>query len=240
MVVPAWPARGSGRTGPGRRRIIMRVWVVEDQRAGAEGALAALLRALAERNGSEVQLLGAGPATAATLDWLRGQAPDVLVAAEPAWPEGGGAAGLLALGTGVVFATTADRAARPRAAAEHHPVVLVPANPTAETLWLGLLGAWAARQRQQDGRDQLARLQQRLDDRILVERAKGILAQRLHISEAEAYNRLRVLSRRQRRPMRDVAQSFLDTQDLLVPGGNDPAPADEDIAPNGAGAALPR
>jgi AmiR/NasT family two-component response regulator len=63
----------------------------------------------------------------------------------------------------------------------------------------------------------LDEVQQRLSDRIVIERAKGVLLQRLGISEEEAYKRLRVLSRRQRRPIRDIAQSLLDTQDLLVP-----------------------
>lgn len=219
----------------------MRVWVVEDQRAGTGGDLASLLNHLAERQPGELRMLGGGPLAAGSADRLRGQSPDVLVVAEPAWPETAWAEEVLALGAGVVVVTAPERAARFRPLAERHPLVLLPAPAAADGLWLALLGAGAARQRQLAGREQLERLQQRLADRILIERAKGVLAQRLHITEDEAYNRLRVLSRRQRRPMRDVAQSFLDTQDLLAPGGNGPAPDEEAEAPNGAGEApLPR
>jgi hypothetical protein len=75
----------------------------------------------------------------------------------------------------------------------------------------------------------VARLQRRLSDRIVIERAKGILVQRLKISEEEAYKRLRVLSRRQRRQIRDIAQSLLDTQFLFLPGsdGNGPLTVDK-------------
>jgi len=61
-----------------------------------------------------------------------------------------------------------------------------------------------------------ARLQQeamlarrQLEERKVVERAKGLLQQRLGVSEDEAYQRLREESRRQRRPMRDVAEAVL-------------------------------
>jgi hypothetical protein len=219
----------------------MRVWVVEDQRAGAGGTLASLLKQLEERARGELRLLGAGPLTPGSADWLRGQAPDLLVVDEAAWPDAAWAEEVLAAGAGVVAVTAPERGPRFRSLAERYPLVLVPAAPAPEALWLALLGAWAARRRQQDCREELDRLQQRLHDRILIERAKGVLVRRLHISEDDAYNRLRVLSRRQRRPMHDVARSFLETQDLLTPGGDGPDPPDQADATNGAGEApLPR
>jgi hypothetical protein len=217
----------------------MRVWVVEDQRAGGEGALASLLNHLADRAPDDFRLLGAGPLTPAMLDWLRGQAPELLVVDEAAWPEAAWAEEVLAAGAAAVIATAPERGPRFRALAERYPLILVPPRPTPEALALALLGARAAWQRQRACREELERLQQRLHDRILIERAKGVLVRRLHVSEDEAYNRLRVLSRRQRRPMRDIAQSFLDTQDLLSPGdngnGTNGTPADD--AANGAGEA---
>ena len=44
--------------------------------------------------------------------------------------------------------------------------------------------------------------------------------QRLHITEEDAYKRLRLLSRRQRRQIRDIAQSLLDTEFLFSPETN--------------------
>jgi AmiR/NasT family two-component response regulator len=48
----------------------------------------------------------------------------------------------------------------------------------------------------------------------LVERAKGILQQRHAITEEEAYLRLRNQSRRLRRPMKELAQAIILSEDL--------------------------
>lgn len=54
----------------------------------------------------------------------------------------------------------------------------------------------------------------RLEDRTVIERAKGILQEKFQLSEAQAYLRLRNESRRLRRPMRDLAQAILLTEGL--------------------------
>jgi hypothetical protein len=68
---------------------------------------------------------------------------------------------------------------------------------------------------------------------------RGLLVERVGVSEKEAYKRLRVLSRRQRRQIRDIAQALLDTQALLLPEMNgfveppqrdDPPPPDHSDA----------
>jgi signal transduction protein with GAF and PtsI domain len=65
--------------------------------------------------------------------------------------------------------------------------------------------------------DENARLQEesleikrQLETRKLVERAKGILQRDLQLTEEEAYLRLRNESRRQRRPMRELAQAIVN------------------------------
>jgi two-component system, response regulator PdtaR len=216
----------------------MRVWVLEDRRAGAGGSLEALLKDIADRSQGEVRLLGAAPLAPAAAGALRAQAPDLLVVDGTAWPEAPWVEDVLALGAGLVVVTALEDGPRFRRLAEQHPVVLAPAAAGPDALALALHAAWAARQRQRHWQAEVERLQQRLADRIVIERAKGVLMQRLRISEEEAYNRLRVLSRRQRRPMRDIAQSFLDTQDLLSPGdaagleeGNGETPRDAGEAP---------
>ena len=113
--------------------------------------------------------------------------------------------------------------------AELYPVWLLSADPDGAALSLALRGTQAALRRHRHWKSEVARLEQRLADRILIERAKGILVQRLGIHEEEAYNRLRVLSRRQRRHLRDVARSLLDAQFLLLPevnGAVDPRETD--------------
>ncbi len=52
-------------------------------------------------------------------------------------------------------------------------------------------------------------LEDALETRKLVERAKGALMQRESLSEAEAFNRIQKASRDQRRSMKDVAQEIL-------------------------------
>ncbi len=53
-------------------------------------------------------------------------------------------------------------------------------------------------------------IKRQLETRKLVERAKGILQRDLQLTEEEAYLRLRNESRRQRRPMRELAQAIVD------------------------------
>jgi response regulator NasT len=54
-----------------------------------------------------------------------------------------------------------------------------------------------------------ADLQETLVDRKSIERAKGLLMARNGMSEAEAHRHIQTEARRQRRPMRDVAEEIL-------------------------------
>lgn len=54
----------------------------------------------------------------------------------------------------------------------------------------------------------------RLEERKLVERAKGIIQSRHSLTEEEAYLRLRNESRRLRRPMKDLAEAIILAEDL--------------------------
>ena len=57
-------------------------------------------------------------------------------------------------------------------------------------------------------------MKRQLETRKLVERAKGILQFKFNLTEEEAYLRLRNESRRLRRPMRDLAEAIILTEDL--------------------------
>lgn len=57
-------------------------------------------------------------------------------------------------------------------------------------------------------------MKRQLETRKLVERAKGILQSKYKITEEEAYLRLRNESRRLRRPMRDLAEAIILSEDL--------------------------
>jgi hypothetical protein len=195
----------------------MRVWVVDDRRGEVPPSLVAVLRQAAEGGAGRLALLGSGPYHASLPGELRGCPPDLLLLHEPSWPEGPELQEVLEAGIGVVVATSPERTSRFLALAETYPVWLLPPTPGPDELRLALHGALAAQRRQAYWKNQVVRLQQRLGDRVVIERAKGLLVQRLGISEEEAYKRLRLLSRRQRRQIRDIAQALIDAGYLLLP-----------------------
>ena len=71
--------------------------------------------------------------------------------------------------------------------------------------------------------EQTAEMKRELETRKVVERAKGLLQQKYGISEEDAYFRLRNQSRRLRRPMRELAEAIILSEDLdrESPAGHD-------------------
>jgi hypothetical protein len=194
----------------------MRVWLLQGKQGDDSAGLEPLLRQWAQQGTGGPWLVERclpGPDLTAE---VQGCHPEVLVLAEPSCPAGPWTAEVLTLGVALVVAASPGRTEAYAALAERHPVCLVPLPPGVEALGLGLLTARAALRRERAWQARAEQLQQRLNDRIIIERAKGILVQRLRIAEEQAYQRLRLLSRRQRRPIREVAQSLLDTQELLL------------------------
>jgi len=61
---------------------------------------------------------------------------------------------------------------------------------------------------------QVKELNQRLEARRVIEKAKGVLMRRQGISEEEAYKRIRQRSMETRRSMREVAEAILMTGDM--------------------------
>lgn len=64
-------------------------------------------------------------------------------------------------------------------------------------------------------RQEVDALHESLEARKLVERAKGILMQRLGITEHDAYERLRQRAREKRVKLKDIAQTIIDAEALL-------------------------
>lgn len=58
-------------------------------------------------------------------------------------------------------------------------------------------------------------LQEALETRKLIERAKGILMDRLGLSEAEAFRRIHFMARNQNKTMKEIAQSVITTAEIL-------------------------
>lgn len=61
----------------------------------------------------------------------------------------------------------------------------------------------------------VSELEDSLEARKLIERAKGILMQRLRISERDAYERLRLRAREKRVKMKDIALSVIEAEELF-------------------------
>jgi two-component system, response regulator PdtaR len=198
----------------------MRAWLIQGEQGGENDALSYVLRQWARRPENKHWSVDCLRRTADLASLVQDNRPDVLVLAELSCPAGPWTAEVLAHGAGLVVAATLERAESYRALAEQHAIQLTPLPPTVETVGLAILNVLASLRRQRGWEARIEQLQQRLTDRIVIERAKGILVERLGISEREAYQRLRVLSRRQRRQIRDIAQSLLDTQPLLLPEMN--------------------
>ncbi|MGK5738074.1 ANTAR domain-containing protein [Micromonospora sp. URMC 103] len=84
----------------------------------------------------------------------------------------------------------------------------------ADVATIGLL-----QQRAIHDRDILAeQLQTALDSRILIEQAKGVLAERLHVDVGEAFALLRSSARSRSRRLSDLAQAIVDGSERLAPG----------------------
>src|SRR5215831_13953255 len=150
----------------------MRVWLVDEQSGEAAPPLEPILRQLAERAGGRMTLLGSGPLRPSLLAELRGWQLDVVVIRESCWPDGPEAQALLALDVGLLVVAAEERCERLLPLAETYPLAFTvpPARPG--DFWPALLSTLAARRRYANGRVELARLQQRLSDRIVIERAK--------------------------------------------------------------------
>lgn len=66
--------------------------------------------------------------------------------------------------------------------------------------------------------EETSQIRQQLEDRKMLERAKGFLQQQFTLTEPEAYRRIRDESRRLRRPIRDVVEAILLVEGLAQQG----------------------
>ncbi len=64
-------------------------------------------------------------------------------------------------------------------------------------------------------REQVDELQETIDSRKVIERAKGILMQRRGISGEEAYELMRQWARERQRKIKDIAQAIVEAESLL-------------------------
>ncbi|MFL5243382.1 MAG: ANTAR domain-containing protein [Gemmataceae bacterium] len=199
---------------------MQKIWLLEDEHAGDAASLCPVLQKLVEKHSERILFLGSSPAKLEHVKQIRDRQPDVVVINEDASLVGRALNELADLNACFLIVTSLFPADRFDLLAKRHSVSFIPSSSGPECLAMALHGLAYERIREEEWQAQVTALQHRLNDRIVIERAKGILIQKLGITEDEAYKRLRLSSRRQRRQIRDIAQSLLDTQALLSPEGS--------------------
>lgn len=189
-----------GAVQPGPR---WRVAIVDDHERSRSALRAAIWAAGGEVVGEAVRCADA-------LAMVRRGAPDVAVCAA-GMPDGDGvqaAAQLTAADCPVVLFTSHSDGALVERAREAGVMgyLLKPLRPAELAPTLDLAVARFAENR---------RLKQTLEDRKLIERAKGALMTRFGLTEDEAFKRLRRAAMDSRRPMAEVARALLVSESVI-------------------------
>jgi response regulator NasT len=73
--------------------------------------------------------------------------------------------------------------------------------------------------------EEVSQLKLTLEERKIVERAKGVIMSRLGLTEEQAYQRLRRESQNTRKPMAKIAQAVVEAEGLLVRKNGNPSDA---------------
>jgi response regulator NasT len=190
----------------------MRVWLVEEPTSSPSDVLALRVRSLLADAGLALAGSSApGPHLRAV---LRAAEPDAVVVTAASWAEEGEAFAAEPPLPVLFFGPAGDES-RVLALAERLPAGFASEGCGPRELRALLWTLGQASRREAVIRAELLELRQRLEDRIIIERAKGLLMTRLGISEPDAFQRLRVQSRQQRKPIREIAQAILDLEFLL-------------------------
>lgn len=198
----------------------MRVWLIEqDMGKGRHTSLEPLLRSLAQQTPSPLALVGVSDFCPELPRHLRTGLLHGLILQVDAVPQPHAYSELLGLELPILLVGEPPLLEVWAPFAEDHPIAFLPPSAGTAELMMALRSLLAAHRRETRFRAELQRFRQRLSDRIIIEKAKGILIQRLGLSEDQAYKQLRVQSRRQRKQIREIAQSILDTQFLLEAEG---------------------
>ncbi|MCC2954224.1 ANTAR domain-containing protein [Massilia sp. IC2-477] len=115
----------------------------------------------------------------------------------------------------IVLFTEDDAPASMDAALEAGVSAYIVAGLQAERVKPVLDVALARFRREQKLLDELAGTRQKLAERKLVDRAKGLLMTRYRLSEEQAYQRLRSMAMKKNMKLAEIAQRLIDVEDLL-------------------------
>ncbi len=152
------------------------------------------------------------------IDRVAAQAPDLIVTS-PRLADMDGVEALLEIGErkaipSILTAATSDQDMVERAMKDHVMVYLV--EPISiDDLRPALYLAFARFEMLDSLQRQVSDLEQRLEERKLVERAKGILMNQRKITEADAHQLLQRTARNRRVKLAEIAQTIVSANDLL-------------------------
>ena len=88
-------------------------------------------------------------------------------------------------------------------------------KPVSRSAQVGIEVAWAKRYLDWSAKHEQEELQERLVQRKLIEQAKWIIVKRKQVDEPEAMRMLQKQARNNRKPLINVAQAIVDSEDLL-------------------------
>jgi response regulator NasT len=107
-----------------------------------------------------------------------------------------------------------DAALLERARAEHFMAYLIKPIKQAD-VEAAIAVALARFHEYRGARQQITDLQKSLEERKLIERAKGVVMRRLRVDEQEAFRRLKKLSSHQNRKLAEVAEKVLEVDEVF-------------------------
>jgi AmiR/NasT family two-component response regulator len=189
---------------------MFRLWLLQSQTMASDSQLSQWLADLQVSSGGEFVVVGCSDWTTALPAAVRKGEVEAIVCRVAHHEEELAAASLAGLPVPILFVVNVPLRSPQRLVSVVQQAAVVPVNAGPDGLYTALLSLRSALVRQRELLNEIARLRDKLEQRLLIEKAKALLIQQQGLSEEQAYLQLRGLSRRQRRPMAEVARELLE------------------------------
>jgi AmiR/NasT family two-component response regulator len=189
---------------------MFRLWLLQSQTMASDSQLSQWLADLQVSSGGEFVVVGCSDWTTALPAAVRKGEVEAIACRVAHHEEELAAASLAGLPVPILFVVNVPLRSPQRLVSVVQQAAVVPVSAGPDGLYTALLSLRSALVRQRELLNEIARLRDKLEQRLLIEKAKALLIQQQGLSEEQAYLQLRGLSRRQRRPMAEVARELLE------------------------------
>jgi AmiR/NasT family two-component response regulator len=189
---------------------MFRLWLLQSQTMASDSQLSQWLADLQVSSGGEFVVVGCSDWTTALPAAVRKGEVEAIVCRVAHHEEELAAASLAGLPVPILFVVNVPLRSPQRLVSVVQQAAVMPVSAGPDGLYTALLSLRSALVRQRELLNEIARLRDKLEQRLLIEKAKALLIQQQGLSEEQAYLQLRGLSRRQRRPMAEVARELLE------------------------------